>query len=324
MHTSVEQSLQEALRVFLRQHPADGIYAPIHDLLQSGGKRIRPQMVLASAQACGGSVDSAMPAALAVELFHNFTLIHDDIMDEAPLRRGRPTAYATWGRDAAILSGDALHAMACEALLDAPSENLRPLLQRFLRTAIEVCEGQQLDIEFESRERVSVDEYLEMIRLKTAVLLAAALAMGALSAGAQAPVVDGLYAFGLHLGTAFQLQDDLLDAFGDPAQFGKQLGGDILADKKTFLLIRALELEPELVDLAFDSTQQQEKVEHFTAAFIRLGVDVELARLLRQEVALAEAALEQITPDLQAYHQGNSGGLTFLRALAENIATRTA
>lgn len=313
-----------AMSEFLARYPQDGMYVPIHALLQCGGKRIRPAMVLAAAEASGGSVDAAMPAALAIELFHNFTLLHDDIMDEAPMRRGQPTAYAVWGRDAAILSGDALHAMACEALIEAPASQLRPLLSRFHRTAIEVCEGQQLDMQFESSpdagpDAVTPADYIEMIRLKTAVLLAASLSMGAISAAASQQVVDELYVFGQHLGLAFQLQDDLLDAFGDMERTGKRVGGDILADKKTYLRIHAFVADPQLASRAPIAGDSEQKVTFFCTAFLRLKSVAALEAAIAQEASQASAALRKISETLP----GPERALSFLTNLAENITTRT-
>lgn len=218
-----------------------GLYAPIDYLMQLGGKRIRPAMVLAAAEAFGASQHNAIPAAMAIETFHNFTLMHDDIMDAAPLRRGKPTVHEKWDENSAILSGDAMLVQAYQHLAKCEPSKLPPLMKLFNTTAIEVCEGQQLDMEFENRSDVSVDEYLEMIRLKTSVLLAAALQMGAMIAGANAEDATKIYDYGISVGLAFQLQDDYLDAFGDPEKFGKQVGGDILADKKTFLYLTCRE-----------------------------------------------------------------------------------
>jgi geranylgeranyl diphosphate synthase type II len=322
--TDYADQFEPVLQEFLGRYPKDGMYVPIHDLLGSGGKRIRPAMVLAAAEACGGQIADAMPAALAVELFHNFTLLHDDIMDEAPMRRGRPTAYATWGRDAAILSGDALHAMACEALLDAPAEALEPLLRRFHRTAIEVCEGQQLDMEFESRPdagagAVTIERYTEMIRLKTAVLLAASLSMGAMSAAASPEAIYQLYSFGLHLGLAFQLQDDFLDAFGDPARTGKQVGGDILSEKKTYLRIHVFAADPSLDSHNGAKSDLQEKIAFYLDAYKLHGSARALEGGIANEVAQASDALREISNGLP----GPDHALSFLTNLAENIATRT-
>lgn len=230
-------SADAGIQAFLDRWPADeadGLYAPIHYLMALGGKRLRPVLGLAAAEAEGADAGAAMPAALAVELFHNFTLMHDDIMDAAPLRRGQATVHEKWGENTAILSGDAMYTLAHIALSELQPKALVRVLPVFNTTALEVCIGQQSDMAFEQRSDVNVAEYLEMIRLKTSVLLAASLAMGAAVAGASERRVSAWYRVGEQLGLAFQMQDDLLDAFGDAAT-GKQVGGDILADKKTFL-----------------------------------------------------------------------------------------
>lgn len=222
--------------------PAE-LYAPCDYLLALGGKRLRPALLLMAYELFRDDVETALPAAWAVELFHNFTLMHDDIMDAAPLRRGQPTVQARWGLNTAILSGDAMliHAYRQLASSKVQPEVLAGMLQTFNRVAIGVCEGQQMDLNFETRSDVTLAEYLRMIELKTAVLLGGALEMGALCAGAGPDQADLLYQFGCMAGTAFQIQDDLLDTYGDPAKFGKQVGGDIVQNKKTYLLLRALE-----------------------------------------------------------------------------------
>lgn len=217
------------------------LYEPIRYAMELGGKRMRPIMVLMACDLFGGDVQKAMDAAVGIELFHNFTLLHDDIMDKAPLRRGKETVYKRWDANRAILSGDTMFAMANRYMLHSPPECLARVLDVFNRTAIEVCEGQQLDMNFETRREVSVPEYLEMIRLKTAVLLAASLQIGALTAGASTAKALQLYESGISLGLAFQLTDDLLDIYGDESTFGKMTGGDIVANKKTYLYLRALE-----------------------------------------------------------------------------------
>ena len=310
---------------FLKRYPDTELYAPVRYLMALGGKRLRPVLVMAASEACGGTKAQALPAALAVELFHNFTLMHDDIMDEAPLRRGQATVHEKWDDNLAILSGDALHVMACEALLEAPSGPLPSLLRMYHRTALEVCEGQELDMAFESRDEVALEEYMEMIRLKTSVLLAAALDMGGGSAGADEATREALYEFGLHVGLAFQLQDDFLDAFGNPENFGKQVGGDILADKKTFLLIRALEkaqgadreaLEAEL------GQKQDGKVERVLDLYRRLGVDIELRDAMAEQVALAEGALARMKSARPAALSGSEAALALLHGVAEMVTAR--
>ena len=218
------------------------LYAPITYILGLGGKRLRPVLTLMGANAFGQQTTPALPAALAVELFHNFTLLHDDIMDDAPLRRGKPTVHTKWDNNLAILSGDALLIAAYQAL-EVYEESLYSQLTRVLsKTAIEVCEGQQYDMDFEKRTNVSEGEYLHMIKLKTAVLVGCALKMGALIAGASLKQSEEIYQIGESIGLAFQIQDDYLDAFGDPKSFGKQVGGDIIENKKTMLYYLAIEL----------------------------------------------------------------------------------
>lgn len=223
------------------------LYKPIDYSLEMGGKRLRPVLLLLSYNIFSDTVREAIPAAIAIEVFHNFTLLHDDIMDKAEVRRNRPTVHKKFSENNAILSGDAMAFLSYQYLLECKSVQLAETLGLFTKTAIEVCEGQQFDMEFELQMNVSEDEYLEMIRLKTAVLLACGLKAGALLANADSVVANQLYEFGINLGLAFQLQDDLLDSFGNQQTFGKKIGGDILANKKTFLSINALQkAEPQL------------------------------------------------------------------------------
>lgn len=219
-----------------------GLYEPIEYTLQSGGKRIRPALVLMACNLFTDHIDEAIRPAIGLEIFHNFTLLHDDIMDHADIRRGLATVHKKWDENTAILSGDAMFIKAYEYFLDCKSPAFRDILKVFNQTALEVCEGQQYDMEFEKRQEVSEQEYIRMIELKTSVLLAAALKIGALIGGAEKPEADLLYEFGRNIGLAFQLQDDLLDVYGDENVFGKQIGGDIVSNKKTFLLIKAKEL----------------------------------------------------------------------------------
>jgi geranylgeranyl diphosphate synthase type II len=217
------------------------LYSPVEYSLEMGGKRLRPVLLLLSYNMFSDSVQNAIPAALAIEIFHNFTLLHDDIMDKADVRRNRPTVHKKFSENSAILSGDVMAFLSYQYLLECKSDNLHEVLGLFTKTAIEVCEGQQLDMEFENRLNVEESEYLEMIRLKTAVLLACGLKAGALLANTGIKIANQLYEYGINLGIAFQLQDDLLDSFGSQESFGKKIGGDILANKKTFLSIKALE-----------------------------------------------------------------------------------
>lgn len=218
------------------------LYEPIDYILQLGGKRMRPILTLMAADIFSGEFKKALPAALAVEVFHNFTLVHDDIMDDAPLRRGKETVHEKWDTSTGILSGDAMLILAYQYFENYDPEVFQKLAKLFSKTALEVCDGQQLDVDFETRKNVRIDEYMNMIRLKTSVLVAAALKMGAIVANTNDENADLIYDFGLNLGLAFQLQDDYLDTFGDPETFGKQVGGDIIENKKTFLYLKALEV----------------------------------------------------------------------------------
>ena len=218
------------------------LYEPIDYILQLGGKRIRPVLTLMAADIFADDYQKALPAALAVEVFHNFTLVHDDIMDDAPLRRGKATVHEKWDINTGILSGDAMLILAYQYFENYEPIVFQNLAKLFSKTALEVCDGQQLDVDFETRNDVTIDEYINMIRLKTSVLVAAALKMGAIVAETNDENANLIYDFGLNLGLAFQLQDDYLDTFGDPETFGKQVGGDIMENKKTFLYLKALEV----------------------------------------------------------------------------------
>lgn len=221
------------------QSPVE-LYEPIRYLMSLGGKRLRPLMTLMSTALFTDEWQKAIKPATAVEVFHNFTLMHDDIMDKAPLRRGKPTVHAKWNDNTAILSGDVMLVQAYELMLFVEDKNLKKALQRFNRTAAEVCEGQQFDMNFETRENVTEEEYIEMIRLKTSVLLGFALELGGIIGGASDKTCQTLYDLGINIGLGFQLKDDVLDVYGDPVKFGKQVGGDIISNKKTYMLIEAL------------------------------------------------------------------------------------
>jgi geranylgeranyl diphosphate synthase type II len=244
MHSikELQQIIDKAVKEISYPATPNELYEPIAYLMALGGKRLRPALVLMATDLFGGDIEDAKAPALAIEMFHNFTLMHDDIMDNAPLRRGKPTVHEKWSDSVAILSGDVMFVKAYKLMIQVKPEILSGVLEVFNKTAVEVCEGQQIDMNFETQEEVSIDEYLEMIRLKTAVLLGGALKIGALIGSADSKNADLLYQFGENLGLAFQLQDDILDVYGDPEKFGKQVGGDIISNKKTFLLIKALEL----------------------------------------------------------------------------------
>ena len=237
----LQQLIDEAFsEIQLPKVPVD-LYEPISYTLGLGGKRMRPWLVLASCQMFGGELSEAINPAIGIELFHNFTLLHDDIMDEAPLRRGKETVYKKWNSNVAILAGDTMFAMANKYMLQTRPQAVSQVIELFNQTAIEVCEGQQFDMDYESRLDVKIPDYIEMIRLKTAVLLAASLKTGAIIAGAGKADCDYIYKFGINLGLAFQLKDDLLDVYGEEKKFGKICGGDIVAGKKTYLYLKALE-----------------------------------------------------------------------------------
>lgn len=223
------------------------LYEPITYILNLGGKRLRPVLVLLTAEIFETDYRKALDAALAIEVFHNFSLVHDDIMDDAPVRRGATTVHEKWDINTGILSGDAMLIMAYQLFENYEPTVFRKLAMLFSKTALEVCEGQQYDVDFESRDDVMLPEYLKMIEYKTAVLVAAALKMGAIVAGAPEQAQEDMYDFGLNLGIAFQLQDDYLDVFGDPKTFGKQIGGDIIENKKTYLYLKAMSAESEEV-----------------------------------------------------------------------------
>ncbi len=217
----------------------EGLYDPIKYVLSIGGKRLRPVFMLLSAQALGGDIEKVLPAAVGLETYHNYTLLHDDLMDQADMRRGKPTVHRRWDSNTAILSGDTMLVLACKYIMSTSSPHTDEAMRLFIQTALEIGEGQQYDMNFEKRTDVTEQEYLEMIRLKTSVLVGCATKMGAILSGADKQVADQLYNFGEKIGLAFQLQDDLLDVWGNPAVFGKKIGGDILQNKKTFLLINA-------------------------------------------------------------------------------------
>ena len=219
-----------------------GLYAPIAYTMAAGGKRVRPQLAMIACGIFGGNEQEVAPAAMALEVFHNFTLLHDDVMDKAEVRRGRPTVHIQWNENTAILSGDQMMIEAYKLLVEVPADKLHKVLRLFNKMATEICEGQQYDVDFESQEHVTIEEYLKMIRLKTSVLLATALQIGSYLAGANEAQQEALYQFGINVGLAFQIQDDILDVWGDPKTFGKAVGGDISCNKKTYVYLTAQKL----------------------------------------------------------------------------------
>ena len=296
-----------------------GLYEPIEYTLAAGGKRVRPQLAMIASHMFGGQDQDVLPAALALEIFHNFTLLHDDVMDHAEVRRGRPTVHVKWNENTAILSGDQMLIEAYKMLSRVPAEKLSKVLQLFNKMATEICEGQQYDVDFESQEHVAIDDYLLMIRLKTSVLLATALQMGAYIAGAGEREQDALYQFGIHIGLAFQIQDDILDVWGDPATFGKAIGGDIACNKKTFVTLTALQLADEdsrhALHTWLSQTMQDnvEKIAAVTAIYDRLEVRAECEKRV---VELTQQALAYLStlPQNAAADQ--------LRQLADKLNTR--
>jgi geranylgeranyl diphosphate synthase, type II len=277
-----------------------GLYEPIRYILDLGGKRIRPVILLMACDIYNGDRDAALPAALAVEVFHNFSLIHDDIMDRAPLRRGKPTVHENWSANTAILSGDTMLVKAYEQLLKLPEHILKPALEIFNRTAAEVCEGQQYDMDFEDREDVTLEEYLEMIRLKTAVLLGAALKLGGLVANAPREDLDHLYTFGIETGMVFQLKDDLLDTYGDSSLFGKKQYGDILNNKKTYLYLCTLQSlkgkDREKLSRLYSSpeTDQEQKIRKVLHYFDKAGVKELTEAAILEHYEKAQAAFHAL------------------------------
>lgn len=301
-HTLQQRIGRELAELNVPAQPTN-LYDPIRYMLQIGGKRIRPLLTLMAADLFSiADMEMAVPAAVAVELFHNFSLVHDDIMDNAPLRRGHQTVHEKWNPNIGILSGDNLLIMAYTQLAKSPTNNLPAVLDAFNTMATQVCEGQQLDMDFERAAVVNIDDYLHMIRLKTSVLLGTALKMGALLAGAEEANAKLIYNFGVDVGIAFQLQDDILDIYGDPGQFGKQRGGDILANKKTYLLLKALEMadattRSELDRWLADHSQPLNKIERITAIYNNLGVRSEGENAKQLRVEQAYLALNAIPID---------------------------
>ena len=243
MHTFNEylERVNNAIKAIPYPEQPSHLYEPITYTMDLGGKRLRPVLVLMACDAVGGDINRALTPAIGLEMFHNFTLLHDDVMDKADIRRGKPTVHVKWDDNTAILSGDAMLTMATQLIAQAPADVMPQVMDLYNRTAMEIYEGQQYDVDFEKRNDVTVDEYIEMIRLKTSVLLGCACKMGALIGGADEATAQLFYKVGENLGLAFQLQDDMLDVWGDEATFGKAIGGDIMNNKKTFLLINAMQ-----------------------------------------------------------------------------------
>lgn len=297
-----------------------GLYAPIAYALSSGGKRLRMQLVLAGCRLVGGNEQDALPFAQAIEVFHNFTLLHDDVMDRADVRRGKPTVHIKWNDNTAILSGDQMLIEAYHLLENVPEQHLPQLLRLFTKTATEICEGQQYDVDFEQRDDVQISDYIEMIRLKTSVLLAAALQGGAIIGGANESQQQALYNYGIHLGLAFQIQDDLLDCFGDPKTFGKAIGGDISCNKKTYLLLSALhQANPrqysDLERWIKQTEPSQEKIDAVKQLFIATRAREAAEQAIQQHTQEALDCLKAL-PQNEETHR--------LREMALSLAKRNA
>lgn len=273
----------EKVNAYLASIPYDrkpaSLYEPVKYVLSMGGKRIRPTLMLLSYNLFKDDPEKALPSACALETYHNYTLLHDDLMDRAPIRRGKPTVHEKWSPNVAILSGDSMLVLAFRQMLQCPDAKLRPIMELFTETALEIGEGQQYDMEFETRTDVAESEYIEMIRLKTSVLLACAMKIGALLADAPAADADNIYKFGEQIGLAFQLQDDYLDVYGDSRVFGKAIGGDILSNKKTYMLInafnRANDTQREELRRWVSATDYdpKEKIAAVTALYNAIGID---------------------------------------------------
>ena len=284
----LSQRINQYIKELAFSRKPQGLYNPIEYVLSPGGKRIRPVLMLMAYNLYRDDVEAIFDPATAIEVYHNYTLLHDDLMDRADMRRGKATVHKVWNDNAAILSGDAMLVLAYQYMARVKTDCLKPVMDLFSKTALEICEGQQLDMEFETRHDVTEEEYIEMIRLKTSVLLAASLKIGALLGGASSADANALYDFGMHMGVAFQLKDDWLDVYGDPAVFGKKIGGDILCNKKTYMLIQALRLAKgdqlnELNDwIEAEQPNPQEKIAAVTRIYNATGVK----QMCEEQIAL--------------------------------------
>lgn len=284
----LSQRINQYIKELAFSRKPQGLYNPIEYVLSPGGKRIRPVLMLMAYNLYRDDVEAIFDPATAIEVYHNYTLLHDDLMDRADMRRGKATVHKVWNDNAAILSGDAMLVLAYQYMARVKTDCLKPVMDLFSQTALEICEGQQLDMEFETRHDVAEEEYIEMIRLKTSVLLAASLKIGALLGGASSADANALYDFGMHMGVAFQLKDDWLDVYGDPAVFGKKIGGDILCNKKTYMLIQALRSAKgdqlnELNDwIEAEQPNPQEKIAAVTRIYNATGVK----QMCEEQIAL--------------------------------------
>jgi len=315
-----QQLIEEEIKKVSFPREPEELYDPIRYTIALGGKRLRPALLLMSNELFGGDYHAIVRPALAIELFHNFTLLHDDIMDKAPLRRGQPTVHEKWNADIAILSGDTLFVKSCELMMNVEDRYLRQALTLFYAAATDVCEGQQWDMNFETSTHVSVADYLRMIGSKTAALLACALSIGALTAGASEAEQQHIHSFGKNLGIAFQLHDDVLDLYGDEKKFGKKQGGDIVSNKKTFLLLSAMQFavgpdRDELAQWIFAKNfNPAEKVNAIKTIFSALGIR-------EKAEAEMEKYFQSAIRDLDAIQQSDERKST-LREFAEQLMLR--
>ncbi|WP_417212750.1 polyprenyl synthetase family protein [Bizionia sp.] len=295
-----QQAFVDYLDAYIQEKEPKSLYDPINYILQLGGKRLRPVLTLMTAEIFDCHYTKALNAALSIEVFHNFSLVHDDIMDDAPLRRGQETVHEKWDLNTGILSGDAMLIMAYQLFENYEPETFQALAKLFSKTALQVCEGQQYDVDFETRDDVSIPEYLKMIEYKTAVLVGAAMEMGAIVAQVREQDKRNMYEFGLNLGIAFQLQDDYLDAFGNPETFGKQVGGDIIENKKTYLYLKALEFsndddKQQLLHLfSLKPTDQTNKIETIKDIFNTSGSRLATKQVIEEYTNKAFGILEQL------------------------------
>lgn len=325
MESKSLSALLQSVEIFLAQSELNGeptqLYAPITYSMEQGGKRLRPMLTLLSCGIFSDNVQAAMPCAAAVEFFHNFTLLHDDIMDNAPIRRGKPSVFRKWNQNIAILSGDAMIVYAYRLLEKAPQELLPRIFEVFNSTAMQVFEGQQYDMDFESRDEVAIEEYIRMIDLKTAVLLSGAARIGAIVGGASNEDLDRITRFADELGLAFQLQDDLLDSYGTEAQLGKTIGGDILEGKKTFLMLQAMshadEAKREILRHTYKdpSLSEQEKIVRVKEVYDALDI----RRITEQQISTrferAISILDSLSVETEAVAE--------MRAFALSLIGRT-
>jgi geranylgeranyl diphosphate synthase, type II len=302
------QEFQQKINALIQKQdfsksPAE-LYEPICYVMSQEGKRLRPLLTLLACDLFDGDIQKALYPAMAIEVFHNFTLVHDDIMDNAPLRRGKETVYKKWNSNIAILAGDTMFAMAYQYAVKTDPELIPDILGVFSQAAIEVCEGQQLDMNFENLELVTIDDYLNMIRLKTAVLLGASLKIGAITAMADAQSIKDIYDFGIHLGIAFQLKDDLLDVYGNEQKFGKMSGGDIAANKKTYLYLKALELadiqQREELSLLYKTQPEnpEEKIVRVKEIFNSLQIENYVSNVMEEFYEKSLGFLDEVKADL--------------------------